>query len=74
MNPGDRFTGNHRETAELLGISGQALWKAVKERNCPVLAPRKKGEKETFYYWPAVLAWRQRSTSSSSSCSGPASG
>ena len=58
MNPGDRLTGNHRETAELLGISQQALWKAVKERNCPVLAPRKKGEKETFYYWPQVLAWR----------------
>ena len=58
MKPADRLTGNHRETSELLGISQQALWKAVKERGCPVLAPRKKGENETFYYWPAVVAWR----------------
>jgi phage terminase Nu1 subunit (DNA packaging protein) len=50
-----RFHGNHRETAELLGISQQALWKAVKERDCPVVG---RDGAETVYDWREVLAWR----------------
>jgi phage terminase Nu1 subunit (DNA packaging protein) len=53
----ERFHGNHRETAQLLGISEQALWKAVKERECPVLERRGSG-KETLYDWREILVWR----------------
>lgn len=51
----EKFFGNHRETAQLLGISEQALWKAVKERGCPV---RGRAGKETLYDWREVLVWR----------------
>jgi phage terminase Nu1 subunit (DNA packaging protein) len=50
-----RFHGNHRETAELLGISEQALWKAVRDRGAPVVG---RDGQETMYDWREVLAWR----------------
>ena len=53
----DRLYGNHRETAQLLGFSEQALWKAVNERGCPVHERLGPG-KATVYYWPAVVEWR----------------
>lgn len=52
-----KLSGNHRETSKLLGISEQALWKAVKERGCPVARVGGKG-KPNVYDWPAVIAWR----------------
>lgn len=55
-NP-EKFFGNHRETAQLLGISEQALWKAVNERGCPVKSRGGRG-KETLYDWREILAWR----------------
>jgi phage terminase Nu1 subunit (DNA packaging protein) len=50
-----RFSGNHRETAELLGITPQALGNAVRERGCPVAG---KDGTETVYDWREVLQWR----------------
>lgn len=55
IDPGDRLVGNHAETAQLLRISEQALWKAVKERGCPSLG---KFGRETRYDWREVFAWR----------------
>jgi phage terminase Nu1 subunit (DNA packaging protein) len=54
-----RFQGNHRETAQLLGISEEALRKAVINRGCPVLEQGGAG-RETIYSWPAVIAWRMQ--------------
>lgn len=53
----EKLCGNHRETARLLGISEQALWKAVKDRGCPVLKVGGPG-KPNVYHWPDVIAWR----------------
>jgi len=55
MTQHSKFLGNHGATAQLLGISEQALWKAVKERGCPCLGRR---GKETLYDWREVLPWR----------------
>lgn len=59
MPENERFQGNHRETAQLLGISEEALRKAVINRGCPVLEHGGAG-KETIYSWPAVVAWRMQ--------------
>lgn len=53
-----KFQGNHRETAQLLGISEESLRKAVL-RGCPVLEQGGEG-KETIYLWPQVVAWRMQ--------------
>lgn len=57
-DPQSRLIGNHRETAELLGISEQALWKAAKERGCPVLRAAGDVGVETLYDWRQVMQWR----------------
>jgi phage terminase Nu1 subunit (DNA packaging protein) len=54
-----KFQGNHKETAQLLGISAEALRKAVRDRGCPVVAQSGKGV-DAVYDWPSVVAWRVR--------------
>jgi phage terminase Nu1 subunit (DNA packaging protein) len=52
-----RFFGSHRETAQLLGISEEALRRAVNNRACPVHERGGDG-KQSSYFWPDVVAWR----------------
>jgi phage terminase Nu1 subunit (DNA packaging protein) len=52
--------GNFVETAELLGISVEALRKAVDRRGCPIAKRPGKGGVAAEFNWPAVIAWLRR--------------
>lgn len=51
------FKASHRETAQLIGISAEALRRAVNDRGCPVLKRGVDGE-PSVYSLRAVIAWR----------------
>jgi phage terminase Nu1 subunit (DNA packaging protein) len=63
MSGNPKFHCNHRQAAHLLGISEEALRRAVRDRNAPVLEssrPRAGGGFESVYDLKALLAWRLR--------------